>query len=79
MQHSELLRTGLKIARGARQLVCARARVAARRGVASELAGVAKRGSDGALNVEGVPSTAACSLLTLSPSRRAADASCSAV
>ena len=50
-------------------------------GVASKSAGVAVRGGEGVLEVEGVPGAAACSLLTLgvlfsSPSSRAADAAC---
>ena len=50
-------------------------------GVASESAGVAVRGGEGVLEVEGVPGAAACSLLTLgvlfsSPSSRGAGAAC---
>ena len=50
-------------------------------GVASELAGVVVRGSEGVLEVEEMPGAAACSLLTLgvlisSPSSKAADATC---
>ena len=50
-------------------------------GVASESTGVAVRGGEGVLEVEGVPGAAACSLLTLgvlfsSPSSRGAVAAC---
>jgi hypothetical protein len=62
--------------------LCARACMRVRGwGVASESTGMAVRGGEGVLEVEGVPGAAACSLLMLgvlfsSPSSRAADAAC---
>jgi len=75
---------GAPLSRSEIRARCTGARVCVRVhgwGVASELAGVAVRGSEGELEVEGVPGAAACSLLTLgvlfsSPSSRAADAAC---